>query len=234
MATEFENEVGKNSCSIWPDNSYFKQQPCDFHLDKENIPENSIFYINQGQLSYKDNKKLYYTDYYILGQVTECLNPLENIENYVCKVREVNMHRPRYDPVSEQFFGLYESIGYITVRGDLEEQFCDYGFCKEKSKILYSHHKKIIPRSFSGIFFNRHKTSYESGALPTYSSNVYFFLPPTTDRVEDINIYMGSVNLLPIEIVESSFETEENVSFDPSKLDTSCPEKKSLWQLSRC
>ena len=66
----------------------------------------------------------------------------------------------------------------------------------------------------------------KSGALPTYSSNIYFFLPPTTDRVEDINRYMGSVNSLPIEIVESSFETEENVSFDPSKLDNFCPEKK--------
>ena len=48
VATKFENGVGKNSCAVWPDNSYFKQQPCDFHLDKENIPENSIFYINQG------------------------------------------------------------------------------------------------------------------------------------------------------------------------------------------
>ena len=47
--------------------------------------------------------------------------PPENIENHVCKEREVKIHRPRYDLVSGQFLGLYESIGYITVRGDLEE-----------------------------------------------------------------------------------------------------------------
>ena len=99
-------------------------------------------------------------------------------------------------------------------------------FVKEKSKILYSHHKRIILSSFSGTFSNRHKISY--GALPTDSSNVYFFLPSTTDRVEDINRYMGPVILSPIDIVESSFETEEGVSFDPSKLDTSCSEKKTI------
>ena len=39
---------------------------------------------------------------------------------------------------------------------------------------------------------------------------------------------MGPAILSPIDIVESSFETEEGVSFDPSKLDTSCPEKKTI------
>ena len=42
------------------------------------------------------------------------------------------MHRPRYDPTSGQFLGLYESVGYITVTVEPEEQFCDYGFSKEK------------------------------------------------------------------------------------------------------
>ena len=35
------------------------------------------------------------------------------------------MHRPRYDSVSGQFIGLYESIGYLVVTGDQEEQFVD-------------------------------------------------------------------------------------------------------------
>ena len=53
----------------------------------------------------------------------------------------------------------------------------------------------------------------------------------TTDHVEDVNRYMGSVNFSPIEIVESSFETEEGVSFDASKFGTSCPEKKTTTVL---
>ena len=43
-------EMEKNTTCVWPEHSYFKQQPCDFHLDKENYPENSILYINQGYL----------------------------------------------------------------------------------------------------------------------------------------------------------------------------------------
>ena len=106
----------------------------------------------------------------------ECISPPQDAANYVCKEMEVKTHRPQYDPVSGQFLGLYESIGYLFVRGDHEEQFLDYGFCKENSKILYSYHKRIIPSSFSDTFFNRRKISYESGALSSESSNVYFFL----------------------------------------------------------
>ena len=41
---------------------------------------------------------------------------------------------------------------------------------------------------------------------------------------------MGSVNLSPIDISESSFETENNASFDPSKLDIYCPEKQVMTE----
>ena len=55
----------------------------------------------------------------------ECIKPPEDVANYVCTEREVKMHRPRYDSVSGQFIGLYESIGYLVVTGDQEEQFVD-------------------------------------------------------------------------------------------------------------
>ena len=71
--------------------------------------------------------------------------------------REVNINRPRYDPVSGQFLGLYESIGYLILRGEQNEQFLDYGFYKKNSKIFYSHHKRIIPSSFSDTFYKRQK-----------------------------------------------------------------------------
>lgn len=110
-----------------------------------------------------------------LTQVTKSLTPPENVTNYVCKDREVKMHWPKHDQAAGQFLGQYESIGYIIVRGDYEEHFFDYDFCKEKSKLLYYYHKRVIPSFFSGTFFNRHKISYESGSLPTDSSNIYFF-----------------------------------------------------------
>ena len=47
VATRFENGNRKNTTCAWPDHGYFKQQPCDFHMIKENYLENSILYINQ-------------------------------------------------------------------------------------------------------------------------------------------------------------------------------------------
>lgn len=71
MATKFENGNDKNTTNIWPGNGYFKQQPCDFGIDKEKFPENSIIYINQCFLTIKDNKKLYY----LISRINECVNP---------------------------------------------------------------------------------------------------------------------------------------------------------------
>ena len=39
---------------------------------------------------------------------------------------------------------------------------------------------------------------------------------------------MGSVNLSLIDVPENTFETENNVAFDPSKLDINCPEKEVM------
>ena len=39
-----------------------------------------------------------------------------------------------------------------------------------------------------------------------------------------------SVNLTPIDVNVNTFETENNVVFDPSILDTNCPEKEVMTQ----
>ena len=101
---------------------------------------------------------------------------------------------------------------------------------KKDSKIIHSFHKKRMPNSFSGIFFNRHRIQYESGALQTDSSEIFYFLPSTTDRVEEINHHMGPVNLYPIDIHYNSFEVDGNVSFDPSKLDYENPDKIKMTE----
>ena len=84
-----------------------------------------------------------------------------------------------------------------------------------------------IPNSFSGTIFHRHRIQIESGALNTDSPNIYFFFPLTTSRIEDINKYMGSVNLVSIDIQEDNLEIEEG-TFDLSKLDFDNPEKHKL------
>ena len=70
-----------------------------------------------------------------------------------------------------------------------------------------------VPNNFSSTIFNRHRIQYEYGAFAeTDSSNTFFFLPSTVDRVEDI---LGSVNLNAVDIDISEFGEK----FNPSKLD---------------
>ena len=167
--------------------------------------ENSIFCLNQGYLSRKGRKKIYYGDYFILGQIVECASPPDNIADYAFKDREVKLYRPKYDLVTGNFKGLYETLGYIVVRGDPDACSLDYGFSKENSKVLCSYQKGINPSDFRGTFFNSFKFRHESNALLLYISVVYFFLPSTTDRIEKINRYHNSVNLSPINIDEKNF-----------------------------
>ena len=141
----------------------------------------------------------------------------------------MKIFRPCYDNVTGHFQGLYESLGYIMVRGEADEHFLGYGYSKQNSEMLHSFHKKCMPNSFSGTFFNRHKIQHKSGALQTNFSQIYYFLPSITDRLEEINRHMGSVNLLPIDISEDTFEVD-GIPFDPSKLDYDNPDKEKMTQ----
>ena len=81
LTAEKSTSFNRNIINIWKNCSCFKQQPCDFPIEKANLPENSILYINQTYQSYKDNKKLFYADYYLLGQINQCLNPPEDLKD---------------------------------------------------------------------------------------------------------------------------------------------------------
>ena len=84
-----------------------------FFLEKGNLPEKTIFYINQGYLSYKDNKKIYYNDVFILGQITPLLNQPQNIEEYVPKEDEVKILRPKYDIKTGTVLGIESCLSYL-------------------------------------------------------------------------------------------------------------------------
>lgn len=47
-----EKDNGKrNSTELWNKNGYLSSQVCDFFLEKANLPEMTIFYVNQAYLS---------------------------------------------------------------------------------------------------------------------------------------------------------------------------------------
>ena len=85
----------RNTVDAWPSYGYFKQQTYDYCVDNKNMPENSIMYLNQGYQSQKDNKRVCHVDYFLVGQVNECLNPPKNLETYEFKDTKAKMFRPR-------------------------------------------------------------------------------------------------------------------------------------------
>ena len=69
---------------------------------------------------------------------------------------------------------------------------------------------------------------FETGSLQTAFSNIFYFFLSARDKNEEINRYLGSVNLSPIDVPVSSLETKENVVFDLSKLDFVTQEKEIM------
>ena len=187
-------------------------------MKKVNFPENALFYLNQSYLTVKKNKKIYYCDFFIVGQIVEASNPPEDMSTYVLKESEVKMVRPKYNPETGEFLGLYETVGFMVVRGSPEEVFFNYGYHKEKSRVLHAHYRRRIPNSFSGTVFNRHRVMIESGEADAEFSNIYFFLPFITDRNEEINKYLN-VSISPTDVSQEHLNNWAGVEFNPSKLD---------------
>ena len=177
------------------------------------MPENTLFYVNQGYQSYKDNKKVYYNDIFIIAQIMPLAHQLKDIESYVLNDDEVKNLRSRYDPVSGEFLGIEYCIAVITVRNDPEEQFFDCRYSKDNSKTLYSTRKVKIPSSFkSGIYKNK----YEGGAFSDeLSSKIFFYLPSTVDRNEKIMKHLTSVYLKPFKVNHEAI----GENFDPASND---------------
>ena len=88
-------EVVKKSVNLWPNFRYFGTESCDFTIEKANLPENTIFYVNQGYQSRKDCKKVYYTDVFIIAQIMPLAHQPVDIESYVLKENEVKVLRSR-------------------------------------------------------------------------------------------------------------------------------------------
>ena len=103
------------------------------------------------------------------------------------------------------------------LRGSPEEVFFNYGYDKEKPKVLYSYYRKRIPNSFSGTIFNRHRIQIEGREIDRDSSRIY--------RSVEINQQLKNVSFSPIHISQEQLNTWVGTSFEPSKLDLFVLEK---------
>ena len=105
-------------------------------MEKVNFPENCFFNVNQAYLTIQKSQKIFYGDYFILGQVIEAANSPCDIEKDECWPNKVKMVCPIYDIKDGAFKGIVETLGFIVVCGNDNETFLNYGFDKEKSKLL--------------------------------------------------------------------------------------------------
>ena len=53
-------------------------------MEKVNFPENTLFSVNQSYLTVK-KIKIFYSEYFVIGQVIEASNPPQDVSPYTLK-----------------------------------------------------------------------------------------------------------------------------------------------------
>ena len=207
---------------IWKKNGFFKDVRAELSLQKVNIPENCLIYINQGFLSTVKNGEIaMYLDNFIIGQLIIAANQPKDIESYVCSQNEVKLLSCVYELESGQFKGIRKQMAFIVLRGDSDETFLSYGFDKTRSKTLFSYSKQQIPNAFVSVAFKKHFEQIMNGDRDE-SSSLFYFLPSLSDRKEEINQHLNNVSLSPVDVTVDLIEKfSENVSFKPDLLSSS-------------
>ena len=207
---------------IWKKNGFFKDVRAELSLQKVNIPENCLIYINQGFLSTVKNGEIaMYLDNFIIGQLIIAANQPKDIESYVCSQNEVKLLSCVYELESGQFKGIRKQMAFIVLRGDSDETFLSYGFDKTRSKTLFSYSKQQIPNAFVSVAFKKHFEQIMNSDRDE-SSSLFYFLPSLSDRKEEINQHLNNVSLSPVDVTVDLIERfSENVSFKPDLLSSS-------------
>ena len=97
LVTENESKDALSGEKVWKNNGFGDIKP-EMNLEKVNLPENTLFYINQSYLStVKSGEIAMYNHNFILGQLITAANQLTDIENYFCKDNEVKLFCCIYD-----------------------------------------------------------------------------------------------------------------------------------------
>ena len=209
---------------VWKNNGFFKDVRPELNLGKVNMPENTLFYINQGFLSTVKNGEIaMYVQNFILGQIIIAANQPKDIDEYVCLDNEVKLLSCVYDIESGDFKGVTLMLAYIVLRGDGEEVFLSYGYNKAKSKILYSYSKQQIPHAFVSTSFNKHYVEIMNEKKNEDFSKLFYYLPSISDRKEAINQWKDNPSLNPFDLTYDfiqSFSPSEEISFQPHLLNS--------------
>ena len=173
---------------VWKENGFFKDIRPELNLEKVNMPENCLYYVNQAFLSTVKNGDIaMYVQNFIIGQLIFAANQPKDISEYGCLPNEVKLLSCVYDLESGEFKGVRQQLAYVILRGDDQEIFFSYGFDKSKSKVLFSYSKQQIPDAFISTSFKKHFNEIMNERRNEDSSSLFYFLPSISDRKETIN-----------------------------------------------
>ena len=214
---------------IWKENGFFQDVSAELNLEKANISENCLLYVNQGFLStVKSGEIAMYLHNFIIGQLIIAANQPEDISTYICSKNEVKLLSCVYDLESGDFKGIREQIAFIVLRGDVDETFLSYGFNKIKSKVLYSFSKQQIPNAFVSVAFKKHFDEIMNENKSDIKSSLFYFLPSVSDRKEGINQFKNNVSLSPVNVTLELIESfsSEGALFKPDLLNSSEEEER--------
>ena len=208
---------------VWKENGFFKDIRPELNLEKVNMPENTLYYVNQAFLSTVKNSEIaMYIQNFIMGQLIFAANQPKDISEYVCQANEVKLLSCVYDLETGDFKGIRLMLAYIVLRGDQEEIFFSYGYDKNKSKILYSYSKQQIPDAFISTAFKKHFNEIMNEKRDENSSTLFYFLPSISDRKEAINQWKNNPLLVSIDFnidfIESFSKQQEK--FRPDLLNS--------------
>ena len=210
---------------VWKENGFFKDIRPELNLEKVNMPENTLYYVNQAFLSTVKNGEIaMYVQNFIIGQLIFAANQPNDISEYVCLPNEVKLLSCVYDLESGEFRGVRLQLAYIVLRGDEHEIFFSYGYEKSKSKVLYSYSKQQIPDAFISTSFKKHFNEIINEKKDDEnSSSLFYFLPSISDRKESTNQWKNNPSLVPTDLTINFIQTfsSQNEKFQPDLLNSS-------------
>ena len=204
---------------VWRNEKFFKDTKPELNLEKNNIPKNSLLYINQSYISTVKNGDLaMYHQNFIIGQLIVVANQPPEIDQYVCKGNEVKLYTCIYNLQTGEFLGLRFEVAFIVLRGDERELFLSYGFDVAKASVLYSSSKQKIPDTFTSTSFKKHYSEVINERRQKEDfSTLFYYLPSITDRKEDKSQHRNNINLSPVDcsipFIESFSKNKEQ--FNP-------------------
>ena len=110
-----------------------------------------------------------------------------------------------YNTKTDHFRGVKKWLAFTMIRGEQDEVFYFYGYDEERSKILYSSFNYPLPNIFQGTAFKKHAKLLIKEKKTQEESDIFFFLPFTTDHKEKTNNFFGNRNLHPIDCAYNDF-----------------------------